>query len=177
MLAIIQLISKYIIPLLLSLILLYALYKKVAIYESFIEGAKEGIPTILSILPHLVGMMAAVNIFKQTGSLQFYLDLLRPVASFFNIPSEVLPLAFLRPISGTASLAYVEGILTSYGPDSFLGRLASTIQGSMDTTLYIFTVYFGAVGVKKSLYALKVGLIADIAGFIASLVICTIMFS
>lgn len=164
------------IPAILVLIPLYAILRKVPIYESFIEGAKEGFPTAIQLIPHLVAMMVAVSIFRDTGALNFYLQILEPLIAWIHIPSEVLPIGLLRPISGTGALAFVESIMKTYGADSFLGKLASTIQGSTDTTLYVITVYFGAVGIRKSLYALKVGLMADIVGFLASCLICTWMF-
>jgi spore maturation protein B len=163
-------------PCLVIFIPLYALIRKVPIYESFIEGAKEGFPTAIQIIPHLVGMMVAVAIFRDSGAMQFYLQFLKPVAHWFHIPDEVLPIGLLRPISGTGSLAFVESILRTYGPDSFIGKVASTIQASTDTTLYVITVYFGAVGIKRSMYALKVGLWADLAGFIFSLIFCSLVF-
>jgi spore maturation protein B len=176
MFEIISLISKWMLPLLVIFIPLYAIFKKVPIYESFVEGAKEGFPTAISIIPHLVAMMVAVAVFRDTGAMQFYLQIFAPLTSFFHIPSEVVPIGLLRPISGIGSLAFVESIYRDFGPDSFLGKLASTIQASSDTTLYVLTVYFGAVGIKRSLYALKVGLWADFVGFIASIAICSLMF-
>jgi spore maturation protein B len=176
MLEVVSFISKLMLPAVVVFIPLYAVFRKVPIYESFVEGAKEGFPTAISIIPHLVGMMVAVSIFRDTGALHFYMKFLTPIISFLHIPAEVVPIGILRPISGTGSLAFVESILRNYGPDSFLGKLASTIQGSTDTTLYVITVYFGAVGIRRSLYALKVGLWADLAGFLASLAVCTWLF-
>lgn len=176
MFEVVSFISKMMLPAIIVFVPLYAIFRKVAVYDSFIEGAKEGFPTAISIIPHLVGMMVAVSIFRDTGALQFYLRFLSPVLSWVNIPDEVIPIGILRPISGTGSLAFVESILRTYGPDSFLGKLASTIQGSTDTTLYVLTVYFGAVGIRNSLYSLKVGLWADLAGFLASWIICSIIF-
>lgn len=176
MFEVITFISKMMLPALLVFIPLYAVFRKVPIYESFIEGAKEGFPTAISIIPHLVGMMVAVAIFRDTGAMQFYLQFLIPLVSWMHIPSEVVPIGILRPISGAGSLAFVESILRTSGPDSFLGKLASTIQGSTDTTLYVLTVYFGSVGIKKSLYALKVGLWADVVGFLAACLLCSILF-
>lgn len=164
------------IPAILVLIPLYAITKQVPIYESFIEGAKEGFPTAIQLIPHLVGMIVAVAIFRDTGALTFFLKILEPLISWTQIPSEVLPIGFLRPITGTGALAFVESIMKTYGPDSFLGKLAATIQGSTDTTLYVVTVYFGAVGIRKTLYSLKVGLLADLIGFLASWLICTWVF-
>ncbi|SMO41295.1 spore maturation protein [Melghirimyces algeriensis] len=160
--------SKVMIPAVLAFIPLYAAFRNVPVYESFIEGAKEGFPTAIQIIPHLVGMMVAVSIFRETGALDFYLGLCRPLFSWIHFPEEILPLALLRPITGTGALAFAESIFHTEGPDSFLGRMASTMQGSTDTTLYVLTVYFGAVGVRRSLYAAKVGLLADLTGVLAS---------
>lgn len=176
MIAVITWISQWMIPLLIVAIPLYALLRRVPLYESFVEGAKEGFPTAIQIIPHLVTMMVAVTIFRETGALQFYLGLVRPVIDWLHIPHEAVPVGILRTISGTGSLAFVESIMQTYGPDSYLGRLASTIQGSSDTTLYVLTVYFGAIGIRKSLYALKVGLWADLAGFLFSVLFCSLIF-
>lgn len=173
----ISFISKCMIPAIIVFIPLYALFRRVPVYESFIEGAKEGFPTAIQIIPHLVGMMVAVSIFRDTGALQFYLHILTPLMDWFKIPPEIVPIGILRPISGSGSLAFVESIMKTYGPDSFLGKVASTIQGSTDTTLYVLTVYFGAVGIRNSMYALKVGLWADLAGFVFSLAICYWIFT
>lgn len=174
--SIITIVSEYMIPAILVLIPLYAIFRKVPIYESFVEGAKDGFPTAIQLIPHLVAMMVAVAIFRETGALKFYLQFFEPFIAWIHLPSEVLPIGLLRPISGTGALAFVESIMKTYGPDSYLGKLASTIQGSTDTTLYVLTVYFGAVGIRKSRYALKVGLLADLAGFIAAWLICSWMF-
>jgi spore maturation protein B len=176
MFEIISFVSNLMLPAIVVFVPLYAVFRKVPVYDSFVEGAKEGFPTAISIIPHMVGMMVAVSIFRDTGALQFYLQFLKPVLGWLKIPEEVVPIGILRPISGTGSLAFVESVLRTYGPDSFLGKLASTIQGSTDTTLYVLTVYFGAVGIRNSLYALKVGLWADLAGFLAAWIICTLIF-
>lgn len=172
----ITLVSKLMLPAMIVLIPLYALFRRVPVYESFTEGAKDGFPTAISIIPHLVAMMVAVSIFRDTGAMQFYLKLLDPIISWLHIPREIIPIGILRPITGTGSLAFVESIMRTHGPDSFLGKVAATIQGSTDTTLYVITVYFGAVGIRKSMYSLKVGLWADAAGFVFSLLICYMMF-
>lgn len=164
----ISFLSAIMIPALLAFIPLYGLSRGVPVYESFVEGAKDGFPTAIQIIPHLVGMMVAVSIFRETGALQFYLSLFKPVLTAIHFPEEVLPLGILRPISGAGALAYAENLMATHGPDSFLGRLAATMQGSTDTTLYVLTVYFGAVGIRRSLYAVKVGLMADLAGVLAS---------
>ncbi|WP_062356198.1 spore maturation protein [Bacillus kwashiorkori] len=169
-------VSLWLIPIIIGFILLYGTWKKVPTYETFVEGGKEGIKIAISIIPFLVGMLVAISIFRASGALQFIIDLLRPLLEFIGVPPEIAPLAAIRPISGNAALGMVSDIIATYGPDSFLGRLASVIQGSTDTTFYILTVYFGAVGIKKMGDALKVGLLADLVGITASILIVTIIF-
>ncbi|MEB1808708.1 MAG: spore maturation protein [Bacillaceae bacterium] len=172
----ITVISIWIIPMLIAFILLYGTYKKVPTYETFVEGAKEGFSMAISIIPYLVGMLVAISVFRASGAMDFIIDSLRPVLQAIGVPSEIVPLAMIRPISGTGALGMTTDLIATYGPDSFIGRLASTMQGSTDTTLYVLTVYFGAVGIRKMGDALKVGLLADIVGIIASIVIVTLVF-
>lgn len=173
---IISLISLWMIPSLIGFILLYGTFKKVPTYESFVEGGKEGIQIAFSIIPFLVGMLVAISIFRASGALEFFMGFLKPLLDLIGVPSEVAPLAIIRPISGNAALGMTSDLIATYGPDSLIGRLASVIQGSTDTTFYVLTVYFGAVGVKKMGDALKVGLLADLVGFIAAIVVVTLMF-
>ncbi|USK32384.1 spore maturation protein [Bacillus sp. F19] len=172
----ISLISLWMIPLIIGFILLYGTYKKVPTYETFVEGGKEGIDIAFSIIPYLVGMLVAITIFRASGALEFFIGMMKPALDAIGVPSEIVPLAFIRPISGTAALGMTTDLIAAYGPDSFIGRLAAVMQGSTDTTLYILTVYFGAVGVKKMGDALKVGLLADLMGIIASIIIVMMLF-
>ncbi|MEK4028923.1 spore maturation protein [Pseudobacillus sp. FSL P4-0506] len=171
-----SLMSMWIIPIMIAFILLYGTFKKVPTYESFVEGGKEGIHIAVSIIPYLIGMMVAIGIFRASGALDSLVEWVRPVLLWIGLPPEVFPLAIIRPISGNAALGMVSDLIAVHGPDSFIGRLASVMQGSTDTTFYVLTVYFGAVGIKKMGDALKVGLWADVAGFIAALVIVSWMF-
>ncbi|MGM0899947.1 spore maturation protein [Mesobacillus maritimus] len=173
---IISVISLWFIPVLIGFILLYGTIKKVPTYETFVEGGKEGIKMAVSIIPFLVGMMVAISIFRASGALDAMIDIMRPGLEKVGIPADIIPLAIIRPISGTAALGMTSDIIATYGPDSFIGRLASTLQGSTDTTFYVLTVYFGAVGIKKMGDALKVGLLADLAGFAAAIVVVTLIF-
>ncbi|QGQ46742.1 spore maturation protein [Metabacillus sediminilitoris] len=173
---IIGLISLWLIPILIGYILIYGTLKKIPTYETFVEGGKEGITIAFSIIPYLVGMLVAISIFRASGALEFLMNLMKPALTILNIPAEIVPLAFIRPISGTAALGITSDIIATYGPDSFIATLAATMQGSTDTTLYILTVYFGAVGIKKMGDALKVGLLADLVGIIASIIVVTLMF-
>lgn len=177
MYSLISLISAWAIPVIVVFIPLYAAYRKIPVYESFTEGAKEGFETAIKIIPHLVGMMVAISVFRASGAMDFLLQWVRPLLDKIGVPGEVLPLAILRPISGAGSLAFTADLIKQFGPDSMIGRIASTIQGSTDTTLYVLTVYFGAIGIRKASYALKVGLISDLVGFISSIVVCYLVFS
>ncbi|GGN56558.1 MULTISPECIES: spore maturation protein [Oceanobacillus] len=169
-------ISVWIIPCFLLIVLVTASWKKLPSYELFVEGGKEGVKLAFSLLPFLVGMIVAITILRSSGALDALIGLLTPVLTFIGVPPEVLPLALIRPISGTAALGMTAELIQTYGPDSFIGRLASTMQGSTDTTLYILTIYFGAVGIKKMRYALKVGLLADLVGIIVAIIIVSIVF-
>jgi spore maturation protein B len=169
-------ISTWIIPCFILLVLMIAMIKKVPAYELFVEGGKEGVKMAFSLVPFLVGMIVAIAILRSSGALEAFIQLLAPILTLIGIPPEIIPLALIRPISGTAALGMTTELIHTYGPDSFIGRLASVMQGSTDTTLYILTVYFGAIGIKKMGYALKVGLLADVVGITASIIIVTILF-
>ena len=176
MYAIISMISMWAIPVVIVFIPLYAAYKKLPVYETFTEGAKDGFDTAIRIIPHMVGMMVAISVFRASGAMDLIIGQIQPLLKLIGIPAEVLPLAILRPITGTGSLAYTVDLFKQFGPDSMIGRIASTIQGSTDTTLYVLTVYFGAVGIRKSRYALKVGLLSDLVGFVAAIAVCFLVF-
>lgn len=175
--SVVTLLSSWALPLLMVFIPLYAAYRKIPVYESFVEGAKDGFQTAISIIPHLVGMMVAISIFRASGALDYLSLAIRPLCEALGIPVEIFPLAILRPITGAGSLAFTTDLIQQFGPDSMIGRMASTIQGSTDTTLYVITVYFGAIGIRKAGYALKVGLISDFVGFFAAVLICYLVFA
>lgn len=161
-------ISAWMLPVIIGTILVMGYFKKVPIYSTFIEGAKGGFGTAIRLIPHLIAMMVAVQVFRASGALDFVLKLLSPILHLLHIPVEVAPLGLLRPISGQGAMAFMIDIFKQHGPDSWLGQLASTMQASTDTTLYIITVYFGSVGIQNFRYSLKVGLLADLASVIGS---------
>ncbi len=169
-------ISIYVIPVLFILILIVGVLKKVKVYDAFVEGAKDGVTTVLKILPPLVGLMTAVAVFRASGALDFIIFLLEPIARLLGIPVETMPLALLRPVSGSASLALVADIIKKYGADSYIGRVASTMMGSTETIFYTLTVYFGSVGIKNIRYTLVAALIADGASVLASAWVCALIF-
>ncbi|MGF7050370.1 spore maturation protein B [Paenibacillus sp. DS2015] len=176
MIALISIISAWAIPLLIAFIPLYGFVRKVPVYESFIDGAKDGFSTAVQIIPHLVGMMVAISVFRASGALDFFVGWTAPFLQSLGVPSEIIPLGLLRPLTGTGSLAFATDLISVYGPDSLIGRMASTIQGSTDTTLYVLTVYMGAVGIRNGRYALKVGLFSDAVGFVAAIAVCLVFF-
>ncbi|MGX6442619.1 spore maturation protein [Neobacillus sp. K501] len=173
---IISLVSLGFIPVLIGFILIYGTIKQVPTYESFVEGGKEGIKIAVSIIPFLVGMLVAISVFRASGALESLMKWIRPVMESIGVPAEIIPLILIRPISGTAALGMTSDLIAVYGPDSFIGRLASVLQGSTDTTFYVLTVYFGAVGIKKMGDALKVGLLADVVGIIVAIIVVALIF-
>ncbi len=168
--------SVWMIPLLLLVIPLVGLLRRVKVYEAFVEGAAEGFQTAIRIMPYLVAMMVAINIFRSSGAMGALADFLSPVCILLGIPEDIVPLAIMRPLSGSGSLGLTTEIIHTFGPDSYIGKLAAVIIGSTDTTFYILTVYFGAVGITKPRYSLFVGLGGDLIGLFASLYFCQKIF-
>lgn len=168
--------SSYILPCIVLFIVGYAIKRKVSVYDAFIEGAKESFDMIVSMFPSLLAMIFGVNIFIKSGILNGLFAYLNPLLHRFHIPSDILPMAFIRPISGSSSLAILNTIFEKFTPDSYIGRLASVVQGSTDTTFYVLTLYFGSVGIKKIKHSLWAGLAADVAGFIAAIIFVQIFF-
>lgn len=167
--------SNLVIPLMITAICIAGYIKKVKIYEMFIEGAKEGVVVAVRLIPFLVGMFMAIGIFRESGALSMLTRILSPVGRQLGMPEELLPLAFIRPLSGTGALEVTIDLIRRYGPDSAIGRMASTMQASSETTLYIITVYFGAVGIKKTRHSLIAGLLADLVAFLSSVAIWRII--
>jgi spore maturation protein B len=170
-------ISVWLIPSALVMILVYAGLKRVPVYEAFVGGAKEGFDTAIKIIPHLVGMMVAIQMFRASGAMEWLVMLFRPFLEWMSVPPEIAPLALLRPLTGAGSLAFMSDLTQQFGADSLISKIAATIQASTDTTMYVITVYFGAVGIRNVSYALKVGLLSDIVGVIASVFICMLVFA
>ena len=177
MLNIIEKLSYCLIPLLVSSIIFFAQLNNVKAYDTFIEGAVEGLNVIYKIVGPLMAMLVAINILKASGLIEFFVSLLSPILNRLGIPGEIIPLGLIRPISGTASLAMVADLIKEYGPDSFIGRVASTAQGSTETTLYVVTLYLGAVNLKKSRHIIFSGILADLLGFVAAIFICKLVFT
>ncbi|MCH9012758.1 MAG: spore maturation protein [Proteobacteria bacterium] len=172
-------ISPWIIPGLIVLLLGFGLLRKVRVYEVFVEGAKDGFQVALRIIPYLVAILVAVGMFRASGAMELLVVPLGAVTGLFGLPPEALSMALLRPLSGSGAYGFVASILQdpAIGPDSYTGLLVSTLQGSTETTFYVLAVYFGAVQVRRVRHALAAGLTADLAGVIAAVVICSVLFA
>jgi len=168
--------SIWAIPLVVAGVPLYALTRKVKVYPVFVEGAKEGFQVAVRVIPPLVAVVVALGMLRASGAMDALAGALAPLTSRLGIPATVLPMVLVRPLSGGAALGVVADVLRSDGPDSYAGRLASVMAGSTETTFYVLAVYFGAVGVTRYRQALPAALMADLAGFAASVVAVRFLF-
>ena len=173
----VQMVSQALVPVFLALVPLVAFARRVKVYEEFVEGAKGGFDVALRIIPYLVAILVAIGMFRASGALDWFAWLVSPVTDLVGMPAEVLPAALMRPLSGSGTLGLVTELIDVHGPDSFIGRLASTLYGSTETTFYVLAVYFGSVRITKSRHAVPAGLCADLAGLLAAVFICHLMFS
>ncbi|HYO08684.1 MAG TPA: spore maturation protein [Tepidisphaeraceae bacterium] len=160
--------SKFIIPLMLVGIPLYGLIRRVAVYEEFVAGAKEGFSVAVRIIPYLVAILFAIGMFRASGAMEWMMAGLRPVLSPLGIPPEILPMAITRPLSGSGSLAVLADMAKTHGAGSTVVKIGGVMYGACETTFYVIAVYFGAVGIRKTRHALAAGLIADAAGVLLS---------
>jgi spore maturation protein B len=169
-------ISLWAIPVLLVAIPLAGLLRGVKVYDVFIEGAKEGFEVAVRIIPFLVGILVAIGMFRGSGAMDLLTTRLQPIAVSTGFPAELLPLAILRSLSGSGSLAFATDLVKTHGPDSLIGRTAATMYGSSETTFYVLAVYFGAVGVRRTRHAVAAGLVGDAVAAIAAVAVCAWMF-
>ncbi|MCB9247479.1 MAG: spore maturation protein [Ignavibacteriales bacterium] len=174
--SIIQIISTLAIPMLIMIFIGYGAIKKVKIYETFVEGAKEGFDVAVRIIPYLVAMLVAIGIFRAGGAMEILIYALTPITNLIGMPAEALPMAIMRPLSGSGSLGIMAEIIATHGADSFIGILVSTFFGSTETTFYVIAVYFGSVNIRKGRHALAAGLLADIAGILGAVYIVKLLF-
>ena len=168
-------ISLVAIPLVLVLFLGWGLVKRVKVYEVFVEGAKDGFNVAVRIIPYLAAMLVAIGIFRASGAMDLLSSVLSPVTMLIGMPPETLPMALMRPLSGSGSLGIMTELMKVHGPDSLIGIMASTMYGSSETTFYVLAVYFGTVGVKNTRHAVPTGLIADAAGMLAAVWIVNLL--
>lgn len=169
-------VSRWAIPLVFVIVLVWGLARKIDVYGIFLDGAREGLEVAVRILPYVVSIFVALAIFRDSGAMALLARALAPVLRPLGVPADVLPLMLIRPLSGAGALAITAELLRHHGPDSYVGRLASTLQGSTDTTFYILSVYFGSVGIRRIRHALAVGLLADLIGFVLAVALTRLVF-
>lgn len=172
---IVNYISAASIPVIILIIVIYGLIEKNKVYDTFLDGAKEGIEIVFKLFPTLIGIFIAVGALRSSGVIDLVVQIISPITNLFKIPSEIMPLSLLRPISGSASMAVAVDIMQKYGTDTFIGLITSTIMGSTETTFYTIAIYTSCVGIKKTRFILAAALLADVAGMIASVVIWQIL--
>lgn len=165
-------VSLFFIPGIITLVIFFGIYKRVPVYDLFIEGTKEGLKTAMEILPFIIAIFVGIEALTSSGAMKFLESALGPVFQFFGIPKELISLVLLRPVSGSGSLVLVQKIIEQYGPDSFVGRSASVMVGSCETVFYVLAVYFGATSVKNIRHAFSAGMVGYLIGIFASLLAC-----
>ena len=171
-----NLVSMLIVPIVIALVGLYGLWKKTDVYEAMIDGATGGIKILVHILPSLVALLTAVYMLRASGALDILSKILEPVTRLMGIPAECAPMGIVRPFSGGAALAAGTELIKNYGPDSYIGRVAAVMLGSAETTFYTIAVYFGAIHLDRTRYAVPAALIADVTGYIASAMAVRLFF-
>lgn len=174
--SVMNIISLYALPAIILLILTMGLYKKVPLYETFTDGAKDGFKVAVNIIPYLVAIIVAISMFRASGIIDLIGNVLHPVLRHFNVPADTIPIMLVRSLSGSAALGIFSDIANNMGPDNYATKLAAVMVGSSETTFYVLAVYFGAIGITKLRYALIVGLLADFIGIVAAILVCNMMF-
>ena len=166
-----KVLSNAAIPLLIFAIVAIATIRKVRVYEEFVEGAKDGFTTAIRIIPYLVAMLVAIGMFRASGAMDILTKAISPVTDALGFPSELMPLAIVRNLSGSGSLGLMTDIMKTHGPDSFLGRLSGAMMGSHETTFYVLAVYFGSVNVRRTRHAALAGIFSDVVALIMSVIL------
>ena len=172
----INFLSNLAMPLIILLIVIYGLFQKIKVFDLFLDGAKEGIQILISIFPTLIGLFVAIGALRSSGILDFIINLLSPILDIFNFPTVIMPLALIRPISGSGSIAVATDIMKTYGVDSNIGLMSAVIMGSTETTVYTIAVYSSSVGIKNTRFVLYASLLADLVGILVSVLAVSIIF-
>lgn len=175
--SILNAISLWALPVIIVLILTMGIIKKVPIYEVFTEGAKDGFKVAVNIIPYLVAIIVAISMLRASGAIEMLAHALAAILTKFNVPADVLPVIFVRPLSGSAALGLFSDIATTAGPMAYSTKLAAVMVGSSETTFYVLAVYFGSIGITKFRYALSVGILADIIAAVMSIIVCSWFFA
>ena len=171
-----QTISLWALPTIIILILTMGLFKKVPLYETFTDGAKEGFKVSINIIPYLVAIIVGISMFRASGAIDLISQMFAPILAKLNVPVDTIPIMIVRSLSGSAALGVFSDIANNLGPDDYATKLSAVMVGSSETTFYVLAVYFGAVGISKLRYALLVGLLADFIGIVAAVLVCNLVF-
>ncbi len=171
-----NIISLWALPAIIVIILTVGLLRKVPLYETFTDGAKDGFHVAVNIIPYLVAIIVAISMLRASGLIEMTSHALAPILNFFNVPADTIPVMIVRSLSGLAALGVFSDIAHNLGPDAYATKLAAIMVGSSETTFYVLAVYFGSVKISKFRYALIVGLIADFIGIVAAISVCNLMF-
>ena len=167
--------SVYAIPIFILLIVGYGFIKKNNVFDNFVDGAKEGGKIVINLFPTLLGLFVAIGVLRASGILELLTYFIKPIIKIFNLPEEIMPLVFLKPISGSGALAIATDIMKNYGVDTKIGKMASCIMGSTETTIYIIAIYTSCIKIKKTRGIIYVALAADLVSIIISILICNFM--
>lgn len=174
---VVDILAVFVLPMIIVGFPLYGLFRRVAVYEEFVVGAKEGFQVAVNIIPYLVAILVAVAMFRASGAMDFFVEGLRPLLTPLGIPPEVLPMAITRPLTGSGSAGIMLDLINRYGQDSIIVKMAATMFGSSETTFYVIAVYFGAVNIRKTRHAVPVGLIADMVGVLLAVYVVRWLFA
>jgi spore maturation protein B len=169
-------VSTWAIPVIIFAIVVIAAIKKIKVYEVFVEGAKEGFNVAVKIIPYLVAILVAIAVFRGSGAMDWMVSILKPALEPLGVPPEILPMAIMKPLSGSGSLGVMSEGLKTYGPDSLIGNMMSTMMGSTETTFYVLAVYFGSINVRRTRHTVPACLIGDFVGLSTAIIICNIVF-
>jgi spore maturation protein B len=172
----ISILSIIAIPTLILFIVIYGAIKKVKVYEAFVEGAKEGFNVGVRIIPYLVAMLVAIGIFRASGAMELLAAAIAPVTRLIGMPAEALPMAIIRPLSGSGALGVMSEIIKSNGPDSLVAKMVSVMMGSSETTFYVLAIYFGSIGISKTRQAVPAGIVADVVAVLMSVWLVNLIF-
>lgn len=169
-------VSNWAIPFMIFVIVVIGLFQKVKVYEVFVDGAKEGFTVAVKIIPYLVAILVAIGMFRASGAMDLFTQLVSPLTNLIGMPAETVPVALMRPLSGSGAMGISTELINTHGASSMIGRIASVMFGSTDTTFYVIALYFGSVGIKKTRHAVAAGLLGDFAGLIAAVFFCNLIF-
>ncbi len=168
--------TAYIVPIIIFAIVIYGMSRREDVYGCFTQGAKEGLNVTVDILPNIIGIMVAVSMIKASGAIELLSNALKPALEFIGMPSDLIPLVLLRPVSGSGAIGIVNDVFKTSGPDSYSGRIASVMMGSTETTFYTIALFYGAANIKNTRHTVRSALAADISGFVLSIIVCRLFF-